>query len=114
MSSHQQIAGASHGTRTSYTIGFLLSIVLTAIPFALVMTSAMSQTALIATVVGFAVVQIIVHLVFFLHLNGKSEQRWNAVAFAYTIILLAIVVGGSIWIMYHLNANMMVMPQPSF
>ena len=99
--------GASHGTYRSYGLGFVLSIVLTAIPFALVMTSSMSRFATVITIVAFAVVQIVVHLVFFLHLNGSSEQRWNVVAFAYTVIVLAILVGASIWIMYHLNYNMM-------
>jgi len=106
--SNEHVAGASHGSRRSYVTGFLLAIVLTVIPFAVVMTSAMPHTAIVITIVAFAVVQIVVHLVFFLHMNGSSEQRWNVVAFAYTILILAIVVGGSVWIMYHLNYNMMV------
>ncbi len=105
--STEHAAGASHGSQRSYIVGFLLAIVLTVIPFALVMTQAMPRSAIIITIVAFAVVQIVVHLVFFLHMNGSSEQRWNLVAFAYTVVILAILVGASVWIMYHLNYNMM-------
>ncbi|HUX51130.1 MAG TPA: cytochrome o ubiquinol oxidase subunit IV [Spirochaetia bacterium] len=102
------VAGAGHGTAKSYIWGFVLSIILTVIPFAIVMTSHMSHVAIVVTIVIFAVIQILVHLVFFLHMNTSSEQRWNLVAFVYTVILLGILVGGSIWIMVHLNANMMM------
>lgn len=104
----EDIAGAGHGTLNSYVIGFGLAIVLTVIPFAFVMTRALPHGIVIPLIIVFAVVQIIVHLVFFLHMNGSSEQQWNALAFAYTIIVLGILVGASIWIMYHLDFRMMV------
>ncbi len=91
----------------SYLAGFLLSLVLTAVPFVLVMTSALAPGATIIAIICFAVVQIAVHLVFFLHVNRSPEQRWNVVVFAYTVVVLAILVGASVWIMFHLNANMM-------
>ncbi|MCX2956547.1 MAG: cytochrome C oxidase subunit IV family protein, partial [Candidatus Regiella insecticola] len=50
---------------------------------------------------------IIVHLVYFLHMNGSSEERWNLGAFLFTILVIAIIVVGSLWIMYNLNINMM-------
>lgn len=103
----EHIAGAAHGSWKTYSLGFLLAIVLTVIPFVVVMTSAMPRGAAVATILIFAVAQIIVHLVFFLHLNGSSEQRWNLVAFSYTVLVLAILVGSSVWIMFHLDANMM-------
>ncbi len=115
--SDRHIGGAAHGSYGSYLIGFLLSIVLTAVPFILVMTRVMSGAALVVTVGVFALVQIGVHLVFFLHLNRSSEQRWNVIVFAYTVVVLAILVGASVWIMYHLNANMMpgqMMTPPDF
>jgi len=59
-------------------------------------------------VVATAVVQILVHLVCFLHMNASSEERWNLVAFVFTLLIIAIVVVGSIWIMWSLNENMMV------
>jgi cytochrome o ubiquinol oxidase subunit IV len=106
MSDHR-VGGASHGSYRSYTVGFILAIVLTAIPFILVMTTALPATALVVTVGLFALAQIGVHLVFFLHLNRSSAQRWNLIVFAYTLVILAILVGASVWVLYHLNANMM-------
>ena len=103
------IVDVPHGTPKIYTIGFILSIILTAIPFTLVMTGALPIGWLIGTIVLLAVVQIVVHLVCFLHLNRSSEQGWNLTAFAYTLVVLIVLVGASIWIMYHLDYNMMVM-----
>jgi cytochrome o ubiquinol oxidase operon protein cyoD len=51
----------------------------------------------------------VVHLVFFLHMNGSSGQRWNLVAFLFAVLMVVILVGGSFWIMNHLNHNMMPM-----
>ncbi len=109
------MGGAAHGSYRSYTIGFVLALALTAVPFILVMTAALPATALLITIGVCAVVQIGVHLVFFLHLDRSSEQRWNVVVFAYTVVVLAILVGASVWIMFHLSYNMMpgrMMPPP--
>jgi cytochrome o ubiquinol oxidase operon protein cyoD len=108
--SSERTAGASHGSTKTYSIGFTLAIVLTIIPFVLVMTGALPKTATLVVILVFAVSQILVHLVYFLHLNASSEQHWNLLAGVYTLIVLIILVGASIWIMYHLNANMMVNP----
>ena len=104
--SDTRLAGAGHGTYRSDILGFVLALVLTAVPFILVMTSAMAADALAVTIGACAVAQIGVHLVFFLHLNRSSEQRWNVVVLAYTVIILGILVGASMWIMYHLNYSM--------
>jgi cytochrome o ubiquinol oxidase subunit IV len=102
------VVDVPHGTTRIYLIGFILSIILTAIPFTLVMTGSLPVVALIPTIVVIAAGQIVVHLVCFLHLNRSSEQGWNLTAFSYTVIVLVILVGASVWIMYHLNYNMMV------
>ncbi|OWK28767.1 cytochrome o ubiquinol oxidase subunit IV [Sphingomonas dokdonensis] len=102
--------GHGHGSRRGYVMGFLLSAVLTAIPFWLVMSGAIASvqaTAII--VVALAFVQIIVHTYFFLHLNPKAEGGWTMLAFIFTVIIIAIVIAGSLWIMFHLNSNMMPM-----
>ncbi|WJD47582.1 MULTISPECIES: cytochrome o ubiquinol oxidase subunit IV [unclassified Enterobacter] len=101
-------SGASHGTVKTYMTGFILSIILTVIPFWMVMNGTASHATLVSVVVGMAVVQILVHLVCFLHMNTSSEDRWNLVAFVFTVLIIAIVVAGSIWIMWSLNNNMMV------
>ena len=96
-----------HGSFKSYMIGFLLSVVLTAIPFWLVMTGALPAAATGLIITAFAVVQIIVHMIFFLHMNHKSEGGWNMLALIFTIVVVVIAVAGSVWVMYHLNVNMM-------
>ncbi|KHN90866.1 cytochrome o ubiquinol oxidase subunit IV [Pectobacterium actinidiae] len=53
-------------------------------------------------------VQILVHLVYFLHLNTSSEERWNVVALVFAVLIIAIVVVGSIWIMMSAHHNMMI------
>ena len=97
--------GAEGASLLSYAVGFALSIILTAIPFSLAMGHRLARAALVVSIIAFAVAQILVHLVFFLHLN--SSGKWNRVALAYVALLLLILVGGSVWIMYHLNYNMM-------
>ncbi len=100
--------GANHGSLKTYLIGFILSIILTAIPFALVMQGTMSQPLMLALVLGMAVIQILVHLVCFLHMNNSSEERWNLAAFLFTVLIITIVVVGSIWIMHNTHLNMML------
>ena len=100
-----------HGSTRGYIVGFVLSVVLTAVPFWLVMTGAlpgMVATALI--IFALALVQILVHVVFFLHLDTRSEGGWTLIAFIFTAVIVVIAIAGSIWIMYHLNTNMMPMP----
>ena len=96
-----------NGSFKSYMIGFLLSVVLTAIPFWLVMTEALAPQTTGLVITAFAVVQIIIHMVFFLHMNHKSEGGWNMLALIFTIVIVVIAVAGSVWVMYHLNVNMM-------
>jgi cytochrome o ubiquinol oxidase operon protein cyoD len=98
--------GGGHGaTHKSYLIGFLLAIIMTAIPFALVMEHAVAGTPLV--IAFFAIAQIVVHVTYFLHVNGSPEQRWNLTALLYTAVVVCIIIGGSLWIMYHLDLNMM-------
>lgn len=99
-----------HGTLRGYTIGFLLSVVLTAIPFWLVMSGGVGSSGMTALVIlAFAAVQIVVHMVYFLHMNTKSEQGWSILALIFTLVLVVIMLAGSLWVMYHLNTNMMPM-----
>ena len=96
-----------HGSFKTYMIGFLLSVVLTAIPFWLVMSEALAPQLTGLIITAFAVVQIVVHMIFFLHMNHKSEGGWNMLALIFTLVIVVIAVAGSVWVMYHLNTNMM-------
>lgn len=100
----------AHGTLRDYMIGFFASVVLTVIPFWLVMGGVALERELIALLImAFAVVQIVVHMVYFLHMNTKSEGGWNMLALLFTIVITVIMLAGSLWVMYHLNTNMMPM-----
>jgi cytochrome o ubiquinol oxidase operon protein cyoD len=97
-----------HGTLQGYVIGFLLSAVLTAIPFWLLMGDVSWSKQVIAfVIVGFAAVQMVVHMVFFLHMTPKSEDGWTLTSLVFTLILVVITLAGSLWVMYHLDSNMM-------
>lgn len=97
-----------HGSKQSYLVGFGLSAVLTAIPFWLVMTGTLGNTgATAAVVILFAVLQILVHTICFLHVNTQAESGWTLIAYLFTGVILLITITGSLWIMYHLNSNMM-------
>jgi heme o synthase len=94
-SSHETShGGASHGSVKTYLIGFILSIILTVIPFAMVMSGTASHSTILAVVVGMAVIQVVVHLIYFLHMNTSSEERWNLVALLFTAMIIGIVVVG--------------------
>jgi cytochrome o ubiquinol oxidase operon protein cyoD len=97
----------AHGSMKGYLIGFGLSVVLTAIPFWLVMTGVFAPQTTGGIIMAFAVAQIVVHMVFFLHMNARSEGGWTILALIFTLILVVIALTGSLWVMYHLNANMM-------
>lgn len=104
---HHDDDGHDRGTYRSYLTGFVISAVLTIIPFAMVMMGDFSDTLTIAVIVSFAVVQIVVQMIYFLHLHPKSEGGWNLLAFLFTAIILVIVISGSLWVMHHLDSNMM-------
>lgn len=105
---HGHATHADHGTAKSYVTGFILAVVLTAIPFWLVMGKVFDKSSTTGWVVlAFAAVQIVVHMVYFLHMNTKSEGGWSMLALIFTLVLVVILLSGSIWVMYHLNTNMM-------
>ncbi|MEM9301870.1 MAG: cytochrome o ubiquinol oxidase subunit IV [Pseudomonadota bacterium] len=101
-------SNATHGSFRSYLVGFGLSVVLTVIPFALVMTHDGSKTALILVAVfALGAAQILVHIHYFLHVTLKAEAGWQALSLLFTTVLLVIVIAGSLWVMLHLEDNMM-------
>ena len=101
--------GASHGSVKSYLIGFVLAAILTIIPFWVVMTGGLSSglaTGLVILVCG--VLQLLVHLVFFLHLDRSSAQRWNVNVGLFTLVMIGIIVAGTLWVMWNMNYFMMI------
>ena len=108
MSAHDHAQGALQGSRRDYVIGFFLSVVLTAVPFWLVMGNVTgSKQATAFLIMALAAVQMIVHVRFFLHVSAKSEQGWTLVSLIFTLIVVVIALAGSLWVMHHLDSNMM-------
>ncbi len=114
--SHDAHAADAHGhgdghapsTLKGYATGFILSVILTAIPFWLVMGGVIADKyATTLIIMAFAAVQIVVHMVYFLHMNARSEGGWTMLALIFTIVLVVITLSGSLWVMYHMTTNMM-------
>lgn len=105
---HHHGDASGHGTLKGYVTGFVLAVILTVIPFWLVMGDVFADSQTTALVImALAVVQIVVHMVYFLHMNTKSEGGWTMLALIFTVVLVVITLAGSLWVMYHLNTNMM-------
>ena len=105
---HAHDDGAPHATVKGYLTGFILSVILTAIPFWLVMGNVFESSGTTAFVVlGFAAVQMVVHMIYFLHMNARSEHGWSMLALIFTVVIVVITLSGSLWVMYHMNHNMM-------
>ena len=98
---------SSHGSLGSYVIGFGLSLLLTALSFGSVMSGLVPNHMILAAIALLAVAQLLVQLVFFLHLGVAPEQRNNTVIFAFTFLLIATIVAGSLWVMHNADVNMM-------
>jgi cytochrome o ubiquinol oxidase operon protein cyoD len=81
--------------------------VFTLIPYYLVTQHALAGNVLLAVILGFAVFQLVIQVVFFLHLGREPKPSYNLIFFMNTIGIILVVVVGSVWIMNHLHANMM-------
>lgn len=91
-----------HGSRRGYLIGFVLSAVLTAVPFWLVMTGVLADVqATVLAIMALAFVQIVVHTIFFLHVNTRSEGGWTLMALVPAVVRITIASSGSPWINRH-------------
>ncbi|VVN45909.1 Cytochrome bo(3) ubiquinol oxidase subunit 4 [Pseudomonas fluorescens] len=104
---HSHHDDAGHGSYKSYVIGFILSVILTAIPFGLVMYPTLPKSITLLIVLAFAIVQVLVHLVYFLHLDRSAAQRNNVIAFVFAAIVIVLLVGLSLWIMFSIHTFMM-------
>ena len=96
----------THAGIGSSLAGFVLSLALTGLSFGAVMSGMVPRDMQLTAIVVLAVVQLLVQLVFFLHLGTAPEQRNTTVIFVLTTLLIATVVSGSLWVMHNANANM--------
>ncbi|TAJ38210.1 MAG: cytochrome o ubiquinol oxidase subunit IV [Reyranella sp.] len=95
-----------HASLRNYIIGFVLAVVLSVIPFWLVATHALPPQRTLLIIGIAAVLQVLVHLRFFLHINFTTTPKENILALVFTCLLLFIMVGGSFWIMFDLHQRM--------
>ncbi|HEX2011428.1 MAG TPA: cytochrome o ubiquinol oxidase subunit IV [Roseateles sp.] len=104
---HDDPMAEYHVSFKGYAVGFLLSAILTIIPFWLVMAKVLPADMTKLIILGFAAVQIVVQMVYFLHMNGKVEGGWSMLSLIFTVVFVVIILAGSVWVMYHMNTNMM-------
>ncbi|RKQ95921.1 cytochrome bo3 quinol oxidase subunit 4 [Kushneria sinocarnis] len=96
------------GNLKTYVLGLIFSIVLTIIPFGMVMLGGFGMVPTVIVLAITAVLQVLVQLIMFLHMNTKSGEGWNMASFAFAVMVVGIVIVGSLWIMFHLNHFMMM------
>jgi len=89
----------------TYIVGFIISIGLTLEAYFLVVRGALPGWALVFTILGLAVVQLLVQLYFFLHIDDEIKPRWKMTSFLFAGLVVMIVVLGSVWIMTNLDYN---------
>lgn len=106
MSKSSHRTHGEHGTIKAYVIGFILSLIFTAIPYYLVVNKVTSGNILLAIILGFAVLQMLVQMLFFVHLGRGPKPLYNVVFLGLTVVTIMVVVGGSIFIMNNLHYNM--------
>lgn len=104
--SHSNLA--QHASLKSYITGFAAAVVLTIIAFMLVFFGhTLPRWGIISAISIAALAQVLVHLYFFLHLDFSRSQRWNLLTLLFTVVILIIFVGGTIWVISDLNYRMM-------
>ncbi|PID65607.1 MAG: cytochrome o ubiquinol oxidase subunit IV [Gammaproteobacteria bacterium] len=113
MSQQHGAGGEAHGSVKEYVTGLILSIILTVVPFGLVIygqqaDSQVSSSAVMVVIIACAIAQLLVQGIFFLHMNGHSSQMWNTTSAVYIIFTVLFFVVGTIWIFGHLNHNMLM------
>ncbi|HEV3245389.1 MAG TPA: cytochrome o ubiquinol oxidase subunit IV [Candidatus Paceibacterota bacterium] len=101
----------SHNVVAAYVVGFVLSLLLTLLAYALVVQNALPHQMLIAAIIAAALLQFIVQVYCFLHLDGQQGSRDRLIVFGFAALVVGILVSGSLWIMFSLNGRMM--PDPA-
>jgi cytochrome o ubiquinol oxidase operon protein cyoD len=98
---------APHGSIGRYTVGFIGSLVFTILSFGVLWTDAVPADLRLAAIVVLAVVQLLIQLVYFLHMGTAPDERTNTAIFTFSALLIVTIVAGSLWVMHNANVNMM-------
>lgn len=103
-----KIANIEHSPLRSYLIGFFSSLFLTLVAFWLVLYGPPLESSVLFSILALlAIIQIVIQIYFFLHINTSPNQLWNLLPLIYTLIIVIILVGGTLWIMHNANQHMM-------
>ncbi len=92
---------------TGHRAGFVFSILLTAVPFILVYGRLLSRNLILAGICAAGIIQILVQLHYFLGVGGSKKEQWNLITLIFTVLIMAIFIGGTLWVMFTLNSRMM-------
>lgn len=99
-----------HKSLTSRVIGFVASLILTLLAFFIVMRPEFFHLSVHTTIIAIFIIgfiQFLVQSTCFLNIWSEKGPRWNLIIFISTMSMIIIIIVGSIWIMNHLNYNMM-------
>ncbi len=103
---------AGHGTLPTYVAGYVLAMLLTLAAFGAVMLKLVPPGSLGTVIAIAAVAQAMVHMWFFLHMFRRNTPVWNTVAFAFTLLVIVLLIAGSLFILLSANQNMMLPTMP--
>jgi len=106
ISAHEPAGGLQ-----GYLLGLALAVGLTVASFFIGGANLIWGPAIPAALIVLAIAQMGVHLAFFLHITTGPDNTNNVLALAFGILIVALVLFGSIWIMAHLNHNLMPTPE---
>ena len=104
---HAAADSRAESLQQPYLKGFVLALLLTGVPFGLVWAELLPRFTTLVVIAVLAVVQVVVHLRYFLHIDVRSAPRGNLLALGFAVVLIFLMVGGTLWIMLDLNARMM-------
>jgi len=96
---------------TTYLVGLGLAVLLTVVAFLIAGTHLVWAPSIPLALCVLAMAQMGVHIVFFLHVTTGPDNVNNVMALAFGVLIVLLLIGGSLWIMEHLNHNMMPMGQ---
>jgi len=104
---HAEQSSGGHGRLGKYLVGFGLAVVLTLVSFGIIAAGVQPKYIAVIGLIVAAVLQIFVHLRYFLHLDGSKDQVWNVTSIAFTALIVFLFVAGTVWVIFTLNARLM-------
>jgi cytochrome o ubiquinol oxidase operon protein cyoD len=89
-------------------VGFVLSLILLVAAYVVTTDSILSGPSLLYTIIGLGTAQALLQVVLFLHVGLEEKPQWNLLMFLFMALIIFLLIGGSLWIMYNLDYNMML------